>query len=66
MSIEKKDLVAVKYALRKDKGTTGPLVQNLKKKFVYILVQYALSCNGGTSALYLAFKQLIYLKMILL
>ena len=62
-SIEKKDLVAVKYALRKDKITTGPLVSKFEKKIcLYTRSKYALSCNSGTSALYLAFKAVNLLK----
>ena len=55
-------MVAVKYALRKDKITTGPLVSKFEKICLYTRSKYALSCNSGTSALYLAFKAVNLLK----
>ena len=57
--IDANDGKAVSSALKNDKITTGPLV----KKFEYVIKSYtkskfALSCNSGTSALYLAFQSL--------
>ena len=57
--IDANDVKAVSSALKNDKITTGPLV----KKFEYVIKSYtkskfALSCNSGTSALYLAFQSL--------
>lgn len=62
-SIKEEDLVAVKQALKKDKITTGLFVSKFENFFrSYTGSKYALSCNSGTSALYLAFKALNLLK----
>ena len=56
-NIENNDLNAINIALRQDKITTGAFVSKFEKKIrSYTRSKYALSCNSGTSALYLSFK----------
>tara|TARA_B100001057_G_scaffold494014_1_gene589681 strand:- start:1474 stop:2613 length:1140 start_codon:yes stop_codon:yes gene_type:complete len=57
--IEKDDIRAVTNALNQEKITTGPLVEKFEKKLSnYTKAKYVLTCNNGTSALYLAFRSI--------
>ncbi len=57
--IEKDDIKAVTNALNQEKLTTGPLVEKFENKLTnYTKAKYALTCNNGTSALYLAFRSI--------
>ena len=55
--IDKKDLSAVQQSLRNEKITTGAYVEKFEKKInQFLKCKYSVSCNSGTSALFLAFK----------
>ena len=55
--IDKKDLLAVQQSLKNEKITTGALVEKFEKKInQFLKCKYSVSCNSGTSALFLAFK----------
>ena len=55
--IDKKDLLAVQQSLKNEKITTGALVEKFEKKInQFVKCKYSVSCNSGTSALFLAFK----------
>ncbi len=57
--IDSKDIKIVSETLKKDKITTGPLVEKFERTIKsYTKSKYAVSCNSGTSALYLAFQSL--------
>ena len=57
--IDANDVKAVSSALKNDKITTGPLVKKFENVIKsYTKSKFALSCNSGTSALYLAFQSL--------
>jgi len=57
--IDRKDINAVTNALKQNKITTGPLVKKFEKAICsYTKSNYAISCNSGTSALFLAFKSI--------
>ena len=57
--IDNEDLKAVSRALKKDKLTTGSLVAKFEKKITsFTGAKYSLTCNSGTSALYLAFQSI--------
>ena len=62
--IEKDDIRAVTNALNQEKITTGPLVEKFEKKLSnYTKAKYVLTCNNGTSALYLAFRSIKLKKL---
>ena len=55
--IDKFDVRSVIESLKKDKITTGSLVEKFEDKISkYLKCKYISTCNSGTSALYLAFK----------
>ncbi|RPG99782.1 MAG: hypothetical protein CBC78_000740 [Candidatus Pelagibacter sp. TMED118] len=55
--IDSNDINEVVRTLKKDKITTGPLVLSFEKKIKnFLKCKFALVCNSGTSAIYLAFK----------
>tara|TARA_B100000963_G_C22629391_1_gene674083 strand:+ start:11 stop:1159 length:1149 start_codon:yes stop_codon:yes gene_type:complete len=55
--IDKKDLLAVQHSLKNEKITTGDYVERFEKKInKFLKCKYSVSCNSGTSALFLAFK----------
>lgn len=57
--IDANDLKNVNIALKKNKLTTGPLVDNFEKSLnKYLGSKYSVACNSGTSAIYLAFKSI--------
>ena len=54
---DKKDLLSVQQSLKNEKITTGAYVEKFEKKInQFLKCKYSLSCNSGTSALFLAFK----------
>ena len=57
--IDKKDLLSVQQSLKNEKITTGAYVEKFEKKInQFLKCKYSLSCNSGTSALFLAFKSI--------
>ena len=57
--IDTNDIKMVSETLKKDKITTGPLIEKFENTIKsYTKSKFALSCNSGTSALYLAFQSL--------
>ena len=55
--IDKNDIFAVNKVLKSNFLTTGPLNKIFEKKFKqYVKSKYAISCNSGTSALFLVLK----------
>ena len=53
--IDKKDIINFSNSLKKEKITTGPLVESFEKKIKnYLKSKYTLVCNSGTSAIFLA------------
>lgn len=53
--IDKKDIINFSNSLKKEKITTGPYVEIFEKKIKnYFKSKYALVCNSGTSAIFLA------------
>lgn len=53
--IDKKDIINFSNSLKKEKITTGPLVETFEIKLKnYLKSKYALVCNSGTSAIFLA------------
>ena len=57
--IDNKDLLAVTKALKKDKITTGDVVKNFEYKISnFLKCKHAISCNSGTSAIFLAMQSI--------
>ena len=57
--IDNKDISSVTQSLKKEKLTTGDQVDKFEKKLKkYLKCKYALSCNSGTSALFIAYQAL--------
>lgn len=57
--IDNKDILSVTKALKKDKITTGTEVKKFEEKIrKYLKCNYAVTCNSGTSALFIAFQAL--------
>ncbi len=57
--IDNKDIASVGKTLKNEKITTGKEVINFEKKLSFYLgSKYTLTCNNGTSALFLAFKSI--------
>ena len=57
--IDKSDISKLSNILKKDKITTGPVVEAFEKKIKYYLKsKYSLVCNSGTSAIFLALKSI--------
>src|SRR3989344_3623815 len=55
-NIDKNDINAVLKVLKSDFLTQGPKVLEFEQKLAkYCGVKYAIACNSGTSALYLAY-----------
>lgn len=55
--IDNKDVKSLAKSLKQKKITTGPSVENFETKIKkYVNSKYALVCNSGTSAIYLALK----------
>lgn len=57
--VDSDDLKIVKKSLKENKLTTGPFVESFEHQLSnYLGSKYALACNSGTSAIYLAFKSI--------
>ena len=57
--IDKGDINKLSAILKKDKLTTGPVVEAFENKIKnYLKSKYSLVCNSGTSALFLALKSI--------
>ncbi len=57
--IDSNDLKSVNKSLKKNKLTTGPLIDNFEKLINKNLgSKYSVACNSGTSAIYLAFRSI--------
>ncbi len=57
--IDKGDISQLSDILKKDKITTGPVVEAFEKKINnYLKSKYSLVCNSGTSAIFLALKSI--------
>ncbi len=57
--IDNEDLKFVKNALKKNKITTGRTVQEFEKKITKFLnCKYSITCNSGTSALFIALQSI--------
>ena len=57
--IDNKDISSVTQSLKKEKLTTGDQVDKFEKKIKkYLKCKYALTCNSGTSALFIAYQAL--------
>jgi len=57
--IDNKDIFSVTQSLKKEKLTTGNQVDKFEKKIKkYLKCKYALTCNSGTSALFIAYQAL--------
>lgn len=57
--IDNKDLLAVTKALKKDKITTGDVVKNFEYKISnFLKCKHTISCNSGTSAIFLAMQSI--------
>ena len=55
--IDNKDIKAVINSLKREKITTGKLVEKFEKKINNFLnCKFSVTCNSGTSALFLAFQ----------
>jgi UDP-4-amino-4,6-dideoxy-L-N-acetyl-beta-L-altrosamine transaminase len=55
--IDRKDIISVQKSLTDEKITTGELVEKFEKNInKFLKCKYSISCNSGTSALFLAFK----------
>ncbi len=57
--IDKSDIVSVSKTLKNEKITTGPKVKEFENKIKKFLnCKYAITCNSGTSALFIAYQAL--------
>jgi len=55
--VDSKDINEVVRTLKKNKITTGPFVENFEKKISsFLKCKHSITCNSGTSAIYLALR----------
>ena len=57
--IDQQDIISVTQSLMKDKITTGLLVDKFEKEInKYLKCKYSVTCNSGTSSIYLALQSI--------